>query len=59
MEALAGQQGTGHALDKIVEVLKRLEDDQTLLVQSGKPVGVFNTHKNAPRVLNCQLKLST
>ncbi len=37
--------------DKIVEVLKRLEDDQTLLVQSGKPVGVFPTHKNAPRVL--------
>ncbi|USD64121.1 urocanate hydratase [Vibrio sp. SCSIO 43136] len=37
--------------DKIVEVLKRLEDDQTLLVQSGKPVGVFQTHTNAPRVL--------
>ncbi|EIE1271227.1 urocanate hydratase [Vibrio parahaemolyticus] len=37
--------------DKIVEVLERLEDDQTLLVQSGKPVGVFPTHKNAPRVL--------
>ncbi|SEF56449.1 urocanate hydratase [Vibrio hangzhouensis] len=37
--------------DKIVEVLKRLEDDQTLLVQSGKPVGVFPTHKDAPRVL--------
>lgn len=31
--------------DKIVEVLERLEDDQTLLVQSGKPVGVFPTHK--------------
>src|SRR5262252_7852590 len=30
--------------DKIVEVLKRLEDDETLLVQSGKPVGVFWTH---------------
>ena len=37
--------------DKIVEVLECLEDDQTLLVQSGKPVGVFPTHKNAPRVL--------
>ena len=37
--------------DKIVETLKRLEDDETLLVQSGKPVGVFKTHANAPRVL--------
>ncbi|WP_204382496.1 urocanate hydratase [Aeromonas veronii] len=37
--------------DKIVEVLTRLEEDQTLLVQSGKPVGVFQTHKDAPRVL--------
>ena len=37
--------------DKIVETLERLEDDQTLLVQSGKPVGVFRTHKDAPRVL--------
>ncbi|NAX47216.1 urocanate hydratase [Photobacterium halotolerans] len=37
--------------DKIVEVLMRLEDDETLLVQSGKPVGVFKTHSNAPRVL--------
>jgi urocanate hydratase len=37
--------------DKIVEVLERLEEDQTLLVQSGKPVGVFRTHKDAPRVL--------
>ncbi|MBL0668284.1 urocanate hydratase [Aeromonas jandaei] len=37
--------------DKIVEVLNRLEEDQTLLVQSGKPVGVFQTHKDAPRVL--------
>ena len=34
-----------------VESLKELEDDQTLLVQSGKPVGVFQTHKDAPRVL--------
>jgi urocanate hydratase len=37
--------------DKIVETLDRLEQDQTLLVQSGKPVGVFRTHKDAPRVL--------
>lgn len=37
--------------DKIVEVLDRLEDDQTLLVQSGKPVGVFPTHADVPRVL--------
>ena len=37
--------------DKILEVLTRLEDDQTLLIQSGKPVGVFQTHEDAPRVL--------
>ncbi len=37
--------------DKIVETLRRLKDDQTLLVQSGKPVGVFRTHADAPRVL--------
>lgn len=37
--------------DRIVETLRRLDDDQTLLVQSGKPVGVFRTHENAPRVL--------
>ncbi|WP_412754655.1 urocanate hydratase [Legionella donaldsonii] len=37
--------------NKIVEVLKELNDDQTLLVQSGKPVGVFTSHKDAPRVL--------
>ena len=37
--------------DRIVETLKRLESDQTLLIQSGKPVGVFQTHENAPRVL--------
>jgi len=39
------------SFDAIVETLKRLEDDQTLLVQSGKPVGVFRTHADAPRVL--------
>lgn len=37
--------------DKIVEVLKVLDADQTLLIQSGKPVGVFTTHPDAPRVL--------
>ncbi|ORJ62550.1 urocanate hydratase [Geothermobacter hydrogeniphilus] len=37
--------------DRIVEVLRRLGDDETLLVQSGKPVGVFATHPDAPRVL--------
>ena len=37
--------------DRIVEVLERLEADETLLVQSGKPVGVFKTHADAPRVL--------
>ncbi|HUP66050.1 MAG TPA: urocanate hydratase [Thermoanaerobaculia bacterium] len=49
--------GTGRAardwpsFDAIVETLRRLGDDETLLVQSGKPVGVFRTHENAPRVL--------
>ena len=37
--------------DRIVATLKRLNDDETLLVQSGKPVGVFRTHPDAPRVL--------
>jgi urocanate hydratase len=37
--------------DKIVAALKDLEEDETLLVQSGKPVGIFRTHKDAPRVL--------
>jgi urocanate hydratase len=39
------------AFDKIVETLRELEPDETLLVQSGKPVGVFKTHVGAPRVL--------
>jgi urocanate hydratase len=49
--------GTGRAarsweaFDAIVAELRRLEDDETLLVQSGKPVGVFKTTKDAPRVL--------
>ncbi len=37
--------------DAIVRTLQRLENDETLLVQSGKPVGVFRTHEEAPRVL--------
>ncbi|MDF1519143.1 MAG: urocanate hydratase [Brevefilum sp.] len=49
--------GTGQAarsweaFDAIIETLKNLENDETLLVQSGKPVGVFQTHPDAPRVL--------
>src|SRR5215472_13240615 len=49
--------GTGRAarsweaFDAIVETLRRLENDETLLVQSGKPVGVFRTHAWSPRVL--------
>jgi len=39
------------AFDRIVETLRGLEEDHTLLVQSGKPVGVFRTHADAPRVL--------
>src|ERR1700742_173134 len=49
--------GTGRAardwqsFDAIVSSLRELENDETLLVQSGKPVGVFRTHEYAPRVL--------
>src|SRR5436309_8706608 len=49
--------GTGKAArnwecyEAIVAELKRLGDDETLLIQSGKPVGVFRTHRGAPRVL--------
>ncbi|MDW3192416.1 MAG: urocanate hydratase [Cytophagales bacterium] len=49
--------GTGQAarnresLEKIIECLLNLEDDQSLLVQSGKPVGILRTHAEAPRVL--------
>jgi urocanate hydratase len=39
------------SFDRIVAALKDLEEDETLLVQSGKPVGVFRTHADAPRVL--------
>src|SRR5438093_4171102 len=49
--------GTGKAardwacFDAIVQALRALEDDETLLIQSGKPVGVFRTQPQAPRVL--------
>jgi len=49
--------GTGRAargwdaFHRIVETLRDLEDEETLLIQSGKPVGVFKTHRDAPRVL--------
>lgn len=39
------------SFDKILECLRDLEDDETLLVQSGKPVGIFKTHTDAPKVL--------
>ena len=56
-EALVVYGGIGRAarnwacFDQIIATLKTLEDDQTLLIQSGKPVGVFRTHADAPRVL--------
>ena len=45
------------ALDQIIASIKSLEEDETLLIQSGKPVGILKTHKDAPRVLlsNSQL----
>jgi urocanate hydratase len=56
-ESLVVYGGIGRAardwdcFDRMIEVLRRLEDHQSLLVQSGKPVGVFETHADAPRVL--------
>ncbi len=56
-QALVVYGGIGRAardwasFDRILEVLRRLGDEETLLVQSGKPVGVFRTHADAPRVL--------
>ncbi len=56
-EALVVYGGIGRAArnwecyDQLVRCLKELEEDETLLVQSGKPVGVFKTHADAPRVL--------
>src|SRR5687768_6077153 len=39
------------ALDNIIKALKILENDETLLIQSGKPVGILKTHKDSPRIL--------
>ena len=56
-QALVVYGGIGRAardwksFDTILATLRRLGDDETLLVQSGKPVGVFQTHADAPRVL--------
>ncbi|MFT4266568.1 MAG: urocanate hydratase [Xenophilus sp.] len=56
-QALVVYGGIGRAarnwqcFDAILDALKKLEEDETLLVQSGKPVGVFRTHADAPRVL--------
>jgi urocanate hydratase len=56
-EELVVYGGTGKAarnhecLQRIISTLQRLENDETLLIQSGKPVGVFRTHEEAPRVL--------
>src|SRR6478752_10839907 len=55
--------GTGKAArnwdcyDAIIRSLKSLDNDETLLVQSGKPVGMFKTHEYAPRVLICNSNL--
>src|SRR5688572_17857648 len=45
------------SLDLIIKALKEIENNETLLVQSGKPVGILKTHKDAPRILisNSQL----
>jgi urocanate hydratase len=45
------------AFDAIVRTLRRLENDETLIVQSGKPIAVFATHERAPRVLICNAML--
>src|SRR3546814_6032404 len=56
-EDLGVRSGTGRAardwksFDAILESLRNLNDNETLLVQSGKPVGIFPTHPDAPRVL--------
>jgi urocanate hydratase len=49
--ASAARRATGTASRQILAIAARLNDDETLLVQSGKPVGVFRTHADAPRVL--------
>ncbi len=61
MPALAGVTRNAarncEAFDQIVASLRGLEADETLLVQSGKPVGVFQTHADAPRVLIANLNI--
>src|SRR6202046_3834334 len=62
-DALIVYGGTGKAarnwdcFHAIVRSLRQLENDETLLVQSGKPVGVFRTHADAPRVLRANSNL--
>ena len=51
MAGSGGRRGTGRASIGSSARLRELEADETLLVQSGKPVGVFRTHADAPRVL--------
>ena len=51
MAGPAGAARNWPCFDAIVQCLLDLEDDETLLVQSGKPVGVLRTHKMSPRVL--------
>src|SRR6266852_3041861 len=62
-EGLVVYGGTGKAarnwdcFDAIVRCLKALEADETLMMPSGKPVGIFRTHEYAPRVLLCNSNL--
>ncbi len=51
MAAPAAPRATGPPFEAIVRSLRSLSNDETLLVQSGKPVGIFRTHDAAPRVL--------
>ena len=51
MEEVEKPLETGSVFDAIVSSLKSLENDETLLIQSGKPVGIFRSHIDAPRVL--------
>src|ERR1700740_127616 len=51
MAGLEKLRATGESFDLILKALKDLNEDETLLIQSGKPVGILRSHKNAPRVL--------
>ena len=55
--ARAAPRATGSATTPSCDSLQSLENDETLLVQSGKPVGIFRTHEYAPRVLICNSNL--